>query len=171
MVLMAAGCVAVDEFAPKQRTQIETYLTTQSMEYRVTSDSVYVHLAGNRATQGESQSGVEAEKGDRVRYNFAAYTFTTKPAQQPYYTNKRYLAESISKDLDISLWNFEPREVVLGSGDILNGLDEAFEGSIKGDSLLVFFTSSRAYGASGMGAVEANQAVMITLNVIDVEKR
>lgn len=171
LAVAVVGCEVSDEFAPKQRTQIEKYLSGGSMEYRLTSDSVYVHLAGNKYDVSGDDRRMGAVEGDSITYYFEAYTFGTSPSNKPYYTNKRALAESISKDLNISYWDFEPREVVLGSGEILNGLEEAFEGSVAGDSLLVFLTSSVAYGNEGMGVVGANQAIMMILNVEEVAKK
>lgn len=167
MVAMAASCIVNDEFAPKQRTQIENYLNKNGLEYVITSDSAYVHLGGNKFAP-EIPDTREAAKGDKVTFNFEAYTFSSSPASTPYYTNKRYLAEAISEDLNTTYWNFEPRVVKLGAGEIINSLEEAFEGSMKGDSLAVFLTSSIAYGESGMGTVPANTAIMFVLTVEDI---
>lgn len=167
-VALCVTCVAIDEYSPKQRVQIENYLNNNQLEYTITSDSAYVHLAGNKyLAEGEERRG-GAESGGRVTYNFEAYTFSSSPAATPYYTNKRYLAELLT-DLNTTYWNFEPREVTLGSGEILNSLDEALEGSVVGDSLAVFLTSSIAYGNYGMGTVPANTAVMFVLTVEGVE--
>lgn len=169
VVAFFASCIAVDVFSPKQRTQIESYLTKNQLEYVITSDSAFVHLAGNKyLAEGEAR-GEGAVVGNQVTFNFEAYTFSSSPATTPYYTNKRYLAEKLT-NLNTSYWNFEPREVILGGGEILNSLEEALEGSIAGDSLAVFLTSSIAYGESGMGTVPANTAVMFVLTVEDVKE-
>ena len=164
---VVASCIVSDEFAPKQRTQIENYLSKSQLEYRITTDSAYVHLAGNKFAP-EIPDTYEVAKGDKVTFNFEAYTFSSSPASTPYYTNKRYLAESISEDLNTTYWNFEPKVVKLGEGEILNSLEEALEGSMKGDSLAVFLTSSIAYGERGMGTVPTNTAVMFVLTVEDI---
>lgn len=166
VVGFVTSCIAVDTFAPKQRTQIESYLSKNKLDYVITSDSAYVHLAGNKLLEEGAERGDGAAAGDKVAFNFEAYTFSSAPATVPYYTNKRYLAEQMT-NLDTSYWNFEPREVVLGSGEILNPLEEALEGSMVGDSLAVFLTSSIAYGESGMGVVPANTAVMFVLTVVE----
>lgn len=165
VVALFASCVAVDEYAPKQRTQIEKYLTKNNLEYAITADSAYVHLAGNKYL-GEEQ-GRAAAMGDAVTFNFEAYTFSSAPATSPYYTNKQELAERLN-NLNTQYWNFEPRVVRLGNGDILKPLEDALVGSLRGDSLAVFMTSSIAYGESGMGVVPANTAVMYVLIVEDV---
>lgn len=169
VVAMVTSCIAVDEFSPKQRIQIENYLNNNQLEYSITSDSAYVHLAGNKyLAEGELRRG-GAEVGNKVTFNFEAYTFSSAPATTPYYTNKRYLAESLT-NINTSYWNFEPREVRLGDGEILNSLEESLEGSIAGDSLAVFLTSSIAYGEGGMGTVPANTAVMFVLTVEKIEE-
>lgn len=167
LVASLVACETSDEFAPKQRTQIENYLSRNSLEFSITTDSAYVHLAGNKFAPDVPNTH-KAVQGDKVTYNFEAYTFSTSPASTPYYTNKAYLAEDLSEDLNTSYWNFEPRIVELGKGEILNSLDEALVGSMIGDSIAVFLTSSIAYGASGMGTVPANTAVMFVLTVEDV---
>ena len=164
-----AACEVSDEFAPKQRTQIETYLTRNKLEYTITSDSAYVHLAGNKHLEADEVRGEGATTDSRVTFNFEAYTFSSSPATTPYYTNKREVAEKLT-NLNTMYWDFEPRVTTLGKGEILNPLEEALEGSLRGDSLAVFMTSSIAYGESGMGTVPANTAVMFVLIVEDVEK-
>lgn len=166
---LAIACEATDEFAPKQRTQIETYLTRNKLEYTITSDSAYVHLAGNKYLGADEVRGEGATTGSNVTFNFEAYTFSSAPATTPYYTNKQEVAKKLT-DLNTLYWDFEPRVTTLGSGNILNPLEEALEGSLRGDSLAVFMTSSIAYGESGMGTVPANTAVMFVLIVEDVEK-
>lgn len=160
---MVSSCVEIDEFAPKQRTQIESYLGDK--EYRVTSDSAFVHLAGNKFNIATQDRPVGAQKGDKVTFNFEAYTFSSRPASTPYYTNKRHVAETLSQDLNMQYWNFDPMVVTLGAGDIINPLDESLNGCIVGDSLLVFLTSSIAYGTPGMGSVPKDTAVMMILTV------
>lgn len=163
------SCIEVDEFAPRQRNQIESYLGDK--EYRITSDSAYVHLAGNKFNVAPQERPTGAKHGDKVTFNFEAYTFANSPASKPYYTNKRYIAEQLSKDLNTQFWNFDPMVVTLGEGDIINPLDESFEGCIAGDSLLVFLTSSIAYGTPGMGAVPKDTAVMMILTVEELDER
>lgn len=170
IVAMVVACETFDEFAPKQRVNIEKYLTDNKLSYVITTDSAYVYLAGNKFGEEQSTAKPGAQKGDKVTFNVEAYEFTTLPSGTPYYTNKRYLAETISSQLDVSQWNFEPWVVKLGSGEILNALEESLEGSIMGDSLAVFLTSSLAYGESGMGIVAPNTAVMIVLTVEDFAK-
>lgn len=165
---LATSCIATDEFAPKQRTQIESYLSGK--EYRVTSDSAYVYLAGNKYDIAPENRSQGAAMGDRVTFNVEAYIFNGRPADDPYYTNKRYVAELLPENLNKEYWNFEPIVATLGRGDILNPLEEAFEGSIGGDSLLVFLTSSIAYGSTGMGAVPKDTPVMMILTVEEIEK-
>lgn len=171
VVAAVTSCATYDEAAPAQRVKIETYLANNELSYVITTDSAYVHLAGNKfgTVKDENNSG-GAQMGDNVTFNVEAYEFTTIPAGTPYYTNKRYLAETISPNLDISLWNFEPWVVKLGSGEILNSIEESLSGSLVGDSLALFLTSSLAYGAEGMGVVSPNTAVMFVLTVEDIEK-
>lgn len=168
-VVVTSCVIEMDEFAPKQRSQIESYLSQK--EYTITSDSAFVHLAGNKFNIAAENRPVGAEVGDRVKFNIESYTFTSSPSSEPFYTNKRYLVESISDELNTEYWDFEPRVVTLGSGEILNALDESLRGSIAGDSLLVFLTSSIAYGEDGLGAVPANTAVMMILTVENLSKR
>lgn len=160
------GCKVPDEFAPKQRTQIENYLSSNSMEYRLVGDSVYVHVAGNYALPDQQ---VVISKGDSVVFDVAAYTFSNTPSRTPYYTTKQWLAEqSFDPSLDTSYWDFEPIRIKLGDGSILNGVEEAFPDCINGDSVVVFLTSSNGYGDLHMGIVPRNTALMMVLNIRDV---
>lgn len=174
-VAVVTSCVTVDEFAPRQRTQIENYLTRNELAYTMTTDSAYVHLGGNKFGLTEDDRGAEvadaAKRGDVITFNVEAYEFNSSPNGTPFYTNKPRIAEVISSDLDISYWYLEPYVVTLGKGEILNALDEALVGSLVGDSLAVFMTSSIAYGAQGMGVVPANTAVMMVLTVEELTKK
>jgi hypothetical protein len=160
------ACEASDAFAPKQRVQIESFLAQNSLEYRLTSDSVYVHTAYNSLPEGDQ---TVIQSGDRVKYNFEAYTFNGRPATLPYYTNKEWLAEQLGDVIDTSFWDFEPVSVRLGGEPILKGLESALPSCRKGDSVVVFLTSSNAYGDRHVGVVPANTAVMMVLNILDVE--
>ena len=171
-VALMTSCMTSDEYAPKQRSQIEKYLTNKNLAYTITTDSAYVHLAYNKfgyATDGRDRNA--AAKGDKVTFNVEAYEFNSSPSGTPYYTNKQRIAEAISPELDTSYWNFDPYVVTLGRKEILNALEEALVGSLAGDSLAVFLTSSIAYGAEGMGVVPANTAVMIVLTVEELMKK
>ena len=168
-----AGCEASDEFAPKQRTQIERYLAGRGAEYTLVGDSVFVHVAGNRlATEGTlpAQPATLAV-GDGVVFNFEAYTFTSNPATKPYYTNKEWLMAKYYPNFDYSYWDFSPRSIRLGEWAILKGLEEALVGRMEGDSVVVFLTSDNGYGDHDMGAVDRNTALMWVLNVEQVEKK
>lgn len=174
-VAVVTSCVTIDEFAPRQRTQIENYLTRNELAYTITADSAFVHLGGNKFGLAEDEraamAGDAAKRGDKVTFNVEAYEFSASPSGTPYYTNKPKIAEAISSELDISYWYLEPYVVTLGRGEILNALDEALVGSFVGDSLAVFMTSSIAYGAEGMGVVPANTAVMVVLTVEELTKK
>ena len=174
-VAVMTSCVTVDEYAPKQRTQIEKYLNNKELAYTITTDSAYVHLGGNKfgliGEERVAEVGNEATKGDVVTFNVEAYEFNSSPSGTPYYTNKQHIAEAISTELDTSYWNFDPYVVTLGQKEILNALDEALVGSLVGDSLAVFLTSSIAYGVDGMGVVPANTAVMMVLTVEELTKK
>lgn len=171
VVAMIAACTTYDEAAPNQRKQIENYLTSNELSYVITNDSAYIHLAGNKyGLTDEESRPAGAKKGEKVTFNVEAYEFTSTPSSTPYYTNKRYLAEVISPDLDISFWNFDPIEITIGRGEILKPLEDALDGSLGGDSLAVFLTSSLAYGQEGMGMVKPNTAVMFVLTVEQVEE-
>jgi hypothetical protein len=170
VAFVATSCVATDEFAPKQRTQIEKYLSGK--EYRVTADSAFVYLAGNKYEIPATDRRQGALVGDRVTFNFEAYIFESNgPKDLPYYTNKQYVAEMLPENLNTEYWHFEPMVATIGAGDILNPLEEAFEGCINGDSLLVFLTSSIAYGSTGMGIVPKDTPVMMILTVEGVETK
>ena len=173
VVLMAVAavtsCVAIDAYSPKQRTQIESYLYEK--EYWITSDSAYVHLAGNKFLSQRPANMQGAEEGDRVTFNFEAYTFSSSPANQPFYTNKPWVLPMLSDELDTSYWSMEPVKVDLGRHSILNSLEESLYGSVAGDSLLVFLPSGLAFGEAGMEAVPKNTAVMYILTVESVANK
>ena len=170
VVALVTACVTADEFAPKQRNQIESYLGDK--EYRLTPDSAYVYLAGNKFDIAPENRRQGAEVGDVVTFNVEAYTFSgSSPSTVPYYTNKPYMLDLLSEDLDTSYWPLEPFVARLGQGDILKPLEQSFEGCVEGDSLLVFLTSSIAYGTAGMGAVPKNTPVMMILTVEQLEEK
>lgn len=172
IVSVFVGCEVSDEYAPKQRTQIERFLAGKGADYSLVGDSVFVFVAGNRlADQGALPA--EPQKlavGDSVAFNFEAYTFTSSPANKPYYTNKKWLMDKFYPDFDSSYWDFSPRRIKLGSGAILNGLEEALVGRMEGDSVAVFLTSDNGYGDHALGSVEKNTALMWVLNVEEIKK-
>lgn len=177
LVSALVGCEASDEYAPKQRTQIEKFLISKSADYQLVGDSVFVFVAGNRYLDNSGTSDdvavgelLELTKGDSLVFNFEAYTFTSTPASKPYYSNKLWLMEKYYSDFDFSHWDFTPRRIKLGSGGILKGLEDALVGRIEGDSVAVFLTSNNGYGDVAMGTIEENTALMWVLNIEEVKK-
>ncbi len=172
MVSALVGCEGSNEFVPKQRTQIERFLANRNAEYQLVGDSVFVHVAGNKLAESGT---LPAEPqtiavGDSLTFNFEAYIFTSNPATKPYYTNKKWLMDKFYPDFDSSYWDFSPRRIKIGNGEILTSLEEALMGRMVGDSIAVFLTSNNGYGDSAMGTVEENTALMWVLNVEDIKK-
>ena len=172
IVSALVGCEASNEFVPKQRTQIERFLASKNAEFELVGDSVFVYVAGNKLADAGT---LPAEPqtiavGDSLVFNFEAYTFTSTPATKPYYTNKKWLMDKFYPDFDSSYWDFSPRRIKVGGGEILTSLEEALVGRMEGDSVAVFLTSDNGYGSSAMGTVEENTALMWVLNVEQIKK-
>lgn len=172
VAVVGYACTSTDEYPPAQRIKIADYLDKNGIEYTITADSAYYYVAGNKFADADGllpEGAHRAAQGDEIAYNFEAYTFASAPASLPYYTNKEWLAGKLSNLLDTSFWDFEPRRVVLGSGTILKGLEDALYDSAVGDSIRVFLPCNIAYGSEAMGSVPANTAIMMVLNVEDIE--
>ena len=172
IVSVLVGCEASDEFAPKQRTQIEKYLASKGVEFSLVGDSVFVYVAGNKlADAGMLPAEPQTiAKGDSLVFNFEAYTFASTPANKPYYTNKKWLMDKFYPTFDSSYWDFSPRRIKVGTGAILKGLEEALMGRMEGDSVAVFLTSNNGYGDHALGYVDKNTALMWVLNVEQIKK-
>ena len=172
MMSALVGCEGSNEFVPKQRTQIERYLASKSADFELVGDSVFVYVAGNKlADAGTLPAEPQTiAAGDSLVFNFEAYTFTSTPAAKPYYTNKKWLMDKYYPDFDSSYWDFSPKRIKVGAGEILTSLEEALVGRMEGDSVAVFLTSNNGYGDSAMGTVEENTALMWVLNVEEIKK-
>lgn len=97
------------------------------------------------------------EWGDKIDIRFNAFTFTgSEPSisQNLYWSNVPKVIEQVGNKSDNTLaWSTEPQTIILGSTDIIEGLERTLLGCHEADSVQIFMTSSMAYGKNQIGLV------------------
>lgn len=159
------GCKEDDTIGPRQRTDIENYLSRQSAPYHIIAGA-YRYITPQ--TDSENSQRTLLERGDSLSFYFEAYTFTTGPGTL-FYTNRREIAEQ-QQNLDTSYWTFFPKRVILGNGAILKPIEDALTGCREGDSVVFLLPYDVGFGDKDLGIVEKNSALMYLIKIDHVKK-
>lgn len=157
-IIAFSSCEDVNEI-DDQRTNIVSYLTTYSYSY-TQFDNAYRYIVE------EYEDNEAITNGSTFYMDFAAYTFTTAPSTL-YYTNiESYLEDDLS-GLNTEYWSFEPKEVTLGTTDLIEGLTTCLKGCHYGDSINVFICSDLAFEDKGVGIITESTAVMYAIRILE----
>ncbi len=163
-IALSIGMVACggeeEELLTKQQEAIEKYLDGKGLEYTIEGGAYKVIAAPG------DESGVRAERGDSLAFNYAAYIFTTSP-NGLYATSWAHLVEG-QEGLNTQYWDFSPAHIKLGESPIIKGVENALENCCIGDSLHIFMTSELGYGAEEVGSVNKNNALMFIVKVENI---
>jgi len=145
----------------QQETSIESYVKTFS-EQRV---EVYNKVW--RVVLEEGAESAEAQKGDSVFFDYAAYIFSSGKGSL-FSTNKRSIAESAKMTQDVSL--FKKWKVLLGNGELITGLEEGLTGVKRGERCYVVFSSRKGFGPVQIGLVPKLSPLIYEVWITDVKK-
>ena len=158
-LLLAVSCGEADDTSvDKQPDNIESYLNKNNMEDTL-DRGVYRHIA-NADREGYDDA-TRMETGDLAELMFEAYSFTTD-RQGLFYTNKPYIIDSLSERYGFNTEYCErgPKEIRLGSTELVEGLEYGQNTCCEGDSELGMSSTRLAFGEQGMGTVEKHMAVV-----------
>ncbi|PKO96502.1 MAG: hypothetical protein CVU12_05010 [Bacteroidetes bacterium HGW-Bacteroidetes-7] len=145
----------------QQETSIESYVKTFSEQRVQVYDKVW------RVVMVEGTESVEAQKGDSVFFDYAAYIFNSGKGFL-FSTNKRSIAEDAKMTQDVSLFN--KWKVRLGNGELISGLDEGLEGVKRGERCYVVFSSRKGFGSVQIGLVPKMSPLIYEVWITDVKK-
>lgn len=166
LMFTVAACGGSDDTIENQQTKIESYLTTNSLEYYIQGD-VYVYVAN--ADREDYDTSREIAAGKNTTYYLTAYTFSSSPASLPFFTNRQDIAEEYLSETDFDYWSFEPITSRAGSGGVMPGVDRALAGLHVGDSVVLYITSNLAYSDKYMFNISPDTALQCILNIEDTE--
>ena len=183
---LLVGCSNEDTLL-SERDKIEKYLTsTRHMVAEENKDDVieaepafyslfgryaYRHIV-NYYDEGREDRPV-VEWGDRLQISFTAYTFTgSEPATSAiYWSNVPEIIEQLGKKSGNTLdWSTEPLTIILGTTDIIEGLERTLPGCHEGDEVQIYMTSSLAYGKHLVGVVPKTSMVAWYITIEKVTK-
>ncbi|HCV14906.1 MAG TPA: hypothetical protein DF637_01035 [Rikenellaceae bacterium] len=145
----------------QQETSIESYVKTFS------DKRVEVYNKVWRVVLEEGAESAEAQKGDSVFFDYAAYIFNSGKGFL-FSTNKRSIAESAEMTQDVSL--FKKWRVRLGSGELIAGLEEGLAGVKRGERCYVIFSSRKGFGPVQIGLVPKLSPLIYEVWITDVKK-
>ncbi|MFI3318207.1 MAG: FKBP-type peptidyl-prolyl cis-trans isomerase [Rikenellaceae bacterium] len=181
------GCADPEEdLNAEQIEDIESYLTSshsptlideQDIDTFINPTPEFYSTFGNKAfryildyynADRELQSLISA--GDRISltlsiYEFEAYTSSTTTQGLLYSNDPDYKDIVIEYGLNASYWTFEPKEIVVGSGDIIKGVDAALVGCRLGDSVEFYVSCDEGYGDKEIGVTGVETALVFICKI------
>ncbi len=164
IMLFAISSCTREEFLnqmTQQETQIEKYSSTLPSEEVVFNDGVWrVVLEDGTGTYG-------AESGDSVKFNYSAYIFNNGKGNL-FDTNIKSVAREAGLGMDQIF--FQPREKILGKGELLPGLERGLSGVKKGERCYLIFSSRHGFGNKQIGMVPKMSPLIYEVWVIDVKQ-
>lgn len=143
----------------KDEALIDEYLKENNITAQKTDSGLrYVIL--------EEGNGPQAEEGDSAVVDFTGSTLEGKM----FYTSN---AEQARKHGSVQEGNpYEPLEFVIGSGQMIRGVDEGISLLKEGATAKLFVPSPLAYGERGAGAdIQPNQVITFEVKLIDLKNK
>ncbi len=193
-LLALVACSKEDEdILPKQREQMVKYLEsthaprlvaeeaveagTEQPFYSMHGSTVYRYIDGyynpDRATR------TEVTATSKVTITFSAYLFNFQNIQtdgsritMPFYSNDPLLKELFFSEevgLTPGAWSFEPLEIDLAKGGVINGLRLALIGCRAQDRVEAYMTYNMAYGDDYLNIIEKEQPIAYFFTIQKVE--
>ena len=182
-----AGCNNEDTVLT-ERDKIEKYLTStrhmvaeeeignvleeEPSFYSLFGRYAYRHIV-NFYDKGREDRAI-VERGDKIDIRFNAFTFTgSEPSisQNLYWSNMPSIIEQVGKKSGNTLiWSSEPQTIIVGSTDILEGLERTLPGCREADSVQVYMTSSLAYGKKLISVIPKNSMIAWYLKIEKITK-
>lgn len=140
--------------------------------YSYFGDKAYFHVPTFYDSLRESKREIFA--GNVVKLRFTAYVFSSSEPDisSAYWSNDSLVINRLQNSAKLAPvelnWSKEPLEVVVGSGTIIRGVDEALIGCRDQDSLQVYMSFNMAYGKNIIGIVPKRSAVAWYIKILGV---
>jgi hypothetical protein len=150
-----------------QNTAFESYLNSRG-EYTVI-DGIYRYIAGNLISDPDIEKPV-IENGDRVMLGYEFCTFASSGDFPLVYTNREDMMYKYLSPIEME-WDFEPVKIIVGEQGVIDAMDRALPGCIKGDSVLFFIPSTLAFGKRGEGMIPPDTPVVYKVIIDDIIKK
>lgn len=189
--LMGAGCSnESDSTLTTQQTSIANYLKSshqprlipeselsssldEKPEYYVQWGLDLYRYIATMYDEGRDNKA-EVAMGDTLSLRYSAYVFANRaPSIDALYaTNDEAMIEQLeSAGLNTSYeWTTDPYVIILGSSEIIEGLETALVGCREGDSVEIYMTYEQAYGKEFIGMVPSKSAVVWFVDILSVTK-
>ncbi len=190
ILTFAVGCSSLDvDQLETEQTKIVSFLTATHSPKLIAEDDVaesldvdpefystfgrtaYRYIEDYYNTERDARTVVEM--GDKLTITFWCHDFSsyaTPSSSNLYYTNdESYRDAFIEAGLNDEYWSFEPLEIILGDGDILNGVEVALEGCREGDYVEVYLTSNLAYTDGWIGVTTLDAPLAFICRIESVE--
>ena len=126
---------------------------------------VRIRLSASTSVESDPQ----LEKGGKISFYYGGYTLpsTSISTSNLFATNLKDLADASGwSNVDESA--FEQEEVVIGKGELVQGLERGLIGVRKGDNVLILFSGKYGWGNRPRGIVPARSALAWQIWVVDV---
>lgn len=163
---LTCSCGSDADVLPNQIEAIEKYLDNTNIEYE-NVDGVYKQIL-NENRYGRDKL-TDSKLGDSIVFNFEAYTFTSAPSTEWFYTNKKPLVDAL-EGFNSQYWDLTPRRVKIGGGGLIQGISYGLPNCRVGDSVHLYITSDLAYGDKQADVVVRNSALLYIINIIDLKE-
>lgn len=147
-VLVVLACQSeVREANINQDKFIDDYITAHYSD----TAAVFRNGGSSRVVLVEGPAGAPViERGDSVYLFYAGYTFGQRGPE-------------IQFVLDSGM-------VLVGSGKLIKGLEDALPGARQGEEALIFFSADDGYGSQAVGLVPENTALLFDVGVAWIKK-
>lgn len=189
LLLLAVGCTEYSDDIEDERESIVSFLTSthspnliaesevaESLDinpefYTSTGYTAYRYIADYYSESRELLP--QLVDGDKITITFWCYdfsTYTTPSSSYLYFTNDVSYQEALEEaGLDTQYWSFEPKQITLGAGDILSGIDRSLVGCKEGDYVEIYLTSNLAYSNSWIGVTALDMPMAFICTIDSVE--
>lgn len=187
-LLSFVGCSEV-EIVEKQGASIVSFLTSkhtpklidesdldESLEvdppfYTSYDRTTYRYIQDFYNTDRDDKTIVES--GAKLTITFWCYDFSayaTPADSYLYYTNDPAYKEAfMDSGLNSEYWDFTPRELTLGRGQILKAVETALVGCRQDDMVEIYLTYNVAYGDNFVGVTALESPIAFFCKIISVE--
>jgi FKBP-type peptidyl-prolyl cis-trans isomerase len=164
IILVAAGFSSCEKENPieKQEERIEAYIRTKmsrnpALKLSKSGDVYYLYVPGDTT--------VRVAVGDSV-YLYYTGTFVTDTMRY-FDTNDRAKADA---KLNTDDRKFEPLGVVVGDGNLLEGLGTGLNMVHPNDRGEIIFNSDLGFGKKGNGIIPSLSALIFKVHIIRIKK-
>ncbi|MFR9503327.1 MAG: FKBP-type peptidyl-prolyl cis-trans isomerase [Rikenellaceae bacterium] len=190
VMIFASSCSDEDlDLVEEQQEDIVSFLTTShsptlisqsDLAESLEDDPEFYTTAGSTAYRyivdyysQERQERREVVNGDELLLTFWCYDFSgysTPDDSDLYYTNDPLYESALSEaGLNVEYWDFSPKRIVLGQGDILKGIELSLLGCREGDSVEIYLTYNMAYGSNWVGVTNLESPVAFFCTIDSIE--